>query len=163
MKKLILTLTAIALGFTMSAQSIITEHDTFSDKITRRSPYNASVLGVPLPVTFTQVIKGQDTTTYLGLTTTGSTFTTSRKGVVVLLNNGEKILRNNGKVDMRINSNAQYEYSAFLRIDKDELKAIADNGVKAFKLYIYECNLNITPKWNKKLNKKIQQYATELM
>lgn len=161
MKKLI-TLAALALGFTMSAQSIITEHDTFSDKITRRSPYTYS-FGLPLPVTFTQVIRGQDTTTYLSLQTTGSTFTTSRKGVVVLLNNGEKILRNNEEVDMRINSDARYEYSAFFRIDKDELKAIADNGVKAFKLYIYECNLNITPKYNKKLNKKIQQYAKELL
>ena len=148
MKKSILTLAAVALGFTMNAQSITIEKDKFSDKITKRTPFS-------MPVGFTQVINGQDTVTYFTLETIGYSVAYG-SGTKVLLGNGD-IITNGGDISLRVNSNAQYEYSAFFRIDKQQLKLISQHGVTDYELYVFDGKLS------KRQSEKLKGFALELL
>ncbi len=148
MKKAILTLAVVALGFTMNAQSITIEKDKFSDEITKRTPFS-------LPVGFTQVINGQDTTTYFTLSTIGYS-PAYGSGTKVLLGNGD-IITDGREISLRVNSSAQYEYSAFFRINKQQLKLISQYGVTDYELYVFEGKLS------KLQNNKLKQFALELL
>ena len=148
MKKSILTVAMVGAMFGAQAQSITIEKDKFSDKITKYTPFS-------IPVGFTQVISGTDTTTYLSLETIGYSVAYG-SGTKVLLGNGD-VITNGGDIDLDVNSNAQYEYSAFFRINKQQLKAIAENGITDYELYVFDGKLN------ERQNNKLKQFALELL
>ncbi|MDF2552852.1 MAG: hypothetical protein K0R77_2127 [Chryseobacterium sp.] len=99
--------------------------DKFTGKIVKYSPLLD-------PVAFTK-----DNGYYLSLKTYGSTPVVDGTGVIILLTNGQKIKKNT-KIDVEVSDSGNYEYSAFIPLNKNDIALLSKYVVDDFKLYIFE-------------------------
>ena len=145
MKKL-LTLVAVLLATIATAQeyskkelkainagieSLTKDYDEFDDKTTWRSPLLKSI-------SFTKVKNKSETVTYIRISTNGSTINVGIKGLTVIFEDGSRFERPAAEINSRSARGAGWEYSAFERINEEDLNLFATKKVKAYKLYIYK-------------------------
>lgn len=78
------------------------------------------------------------------------------KGVIILFENDLRIDRPEIEIDVDATSNG-YSYSAFIDLSTDEMNIIANNQMTDFKLYIYDCTVNVFKR------KKYMKYASCLL
>lgn len=81
----------------------------------------------------------------------GSTINVNITGVIILLNNGDKIERPEAKIDSKVSRNGSgYTYSAFISLSPAEIEKLSQNIITDVRLYIYDSTI--------KKGKKLQEY-----
>jgi len=147
MKKLVLVLFSIySLTQVSFAQEIKTDKyckkiDVEVDKFNGETKYQTPILKQlgKKQIFFTKIIKNGEETVYMNISTNGSTPSTGN-GVTILLDNGEKIEKNT-KTDVRVNSNAQFEHSAFFRLTKADIDLLKKHNITDTKIYVFEMSI----------------------
>lgn len=103
------------------------------DKFTGDTTYRTPVLK---PVKFIKVKSQGTERVYMSLRIIGATSSTG-KGVTLLLENGSKIEKAI-KTDVKVNSSAQYEHSAFFQLTDEDIQLLKKYNLKDFRLYIFD-------------------------
>ncbi|MGB1218367.1 MAG: hypothetical protein ACPG4W_01165 [Flavobacteriales bacterium] len=110
--------------------------DVEVDKFNGETKYQTPLLK---QIGFTKIIKDGEEIVYMSIRTIGSTPSTG-KGVIILLDNGEKIEKN-VDTDVRVNSNAQFEHSAFFRLTKSDIELLKKHNITDTRLYIFDMKI----------------------
>mgnify|MGYP006141500169 CR=1 FL=1 len=161
MKKILFTLTLSLLTIISFAQKknkyakdIKVTTDKFDDSSTWRSPSFGKGIAATTKeqVSFIKVKKDGNISTYISLTTYGSTLNVNLKGATILFTDGEKIEFPNAEIDVEA-TEVSWEYSAFIRISEEDLDKLIDKDMDTFRLYIYDGY------FGKKKRKKIRGWA----
>lgn len=109
--------------------------DKFTQDITFRSPISEGI-------SFIRVKKGSSMNTYLSIRVHGSTVNVDGKGVILLLDNGNKIQKPDEKIDVEVSSNGSgYTYSAFINLNESDIALLTQNKLTDVRLYIYDGNV----------------------
>ena len=144
MKKLLLILLCLPfIGFGQDnaddyCRCISKEIDKFDDIITYRSPFSSSI-------SFTKIIdkNTNSESTYIYISVVGYTVNTSIKGVKILLENNQKLSWPEADVDVDVNYNAEYVYSSFIKLNKNEISKLKENHITDVRLYIYDKKIEL--------------------
>jgi len=75
----------------------------------------------------------------MSLTTIGSTPSTG-EGVIILLENGQKITKNI-ETSVDVNDNAQYEHSAFISLTNTDIELLKQYEMTDARLYIFDMKI----------------------
>ncbi len=110
--------------------------DVEVDKFNGEAKYRTPLLK---QIGFTKIIKNGEEIVYMSIRTIGSTPSTG-EGVIILLDNGEKIEKN-VDTDVRVNSNAQFEHSAFFRLTKADIELLKKHNITDTRLYIFDMKI----------------------
>lgn len=114
---------------------IIIKPDKFTGDTTYYSSYD--------DVMFIKIKKSNDVVKYfMRLKTTGLTANVNLHGVIVLLENGNKIVKENAEVKVDVNDDAEYVYTSFFELSIDELDLLINNNITDYRLYIYDTTLS---------------------
>ncbi len=130
-------------------EDIDMEKDKFNGEVTYRTPFGNQ--GINL----TKIKKNNVTNYYLSVSVDGSTLNVGTKGAYVLFDNGKKISRPNESIDVDSNIgtySSGWEYSAFIKLNQEDIKLLKNNKITDVKLYIYQNEVS------KNTSIKIQQY-----
>ena len=143
MKKLVLVLFAIysmsQVAFAQEIKKIdkyCKKIDVTVDKFNGETKYRTPLLK---QISFIKYIKEGKETIYMSIRTIGSTPSTG-EGVTILLDNGEKIEKN-VDTDVSVNSNAQFEHSAFFRLTKADIELLKKHNITDTRLYIFDMKI----------------------
>lgn len=113
-------------------KSIETTTDKFDGKSTSRSEYSEGIA-------FIKITKDNSSYIYMSVNEIGSTINVGKKGLILLLENGNKIDRPNADIDVKVNNGGNgYVYSAFIELTEAEIKLIVENKITDNRLYIYD-------------------------
>tara|TARA_B100001250_G_scaffold407858_1_gene429319 strand:+ start:77 stop:586 length:510 start_codon:yes stop_codon:yes gene_type:complete len=162
MKKILFTITLSCLTIISFAQKknkyakdIKVSTDKFDGNTTWKSPSFGKGIAATTaePVQFIKVKENNTITTYLSLTTHGSTLNMGKQGVIVLFTDGDKIEFPNAEIDTEVGPSSFWKYSAFVKINNEELNKFIDKDLDDFRLYIYNSYIS------KKKKKKIRGWA----
>lgn len=129
--------------------SIYRKVDKFDGTVTFTSP-------ILNQITLYKVIKDNNVFYYMRLKCLGSTMNVMEKGVTILFENDLRIDRPEIEIDVDATSDG-YSYSAFIDLSIEEMNIIANNQMTDFKLYIYDCIVNVFKR------KKYMKYANCLL
>ena len=110
--------------------------DVTVDKFNGETKYRTPFLK---QISFIKYIKEGKETIYMSIRTIGSTPSTG-EGVTILLDNGEKIEKN-VDTDVSVNSNAQFEHSAFFRLTKADIELLKKHNITDTRLYIFDMKI----------------------
>jgi|SaaInlStandDraft_2_1057019.scaffolds.fasta_scaffold31678_1 hypothetical protein len=110
--------------------------DVTVDKFNGETKYRTPLLK---QISFIKYIKEGKETIYMSIRTIGSTPSTG-EGVTILLDNGEKIEKN-VDTDVSVNSNAQFEHSAFFRLTKADIELLKKHNITDTRLYIFDMKI----------------------
>ena len=110
--------------------------DVTVDKFNGETKYRIPLLK---QISFIKYIKEGKETIYRSIRTIGSTPSTG-EGVTILLDNGEKIEKN-VDTDVSVNSNAQFEHSAFFRLTKADIELLKKHNITDTRLYIFDMKI----------------------
>ena len=110
--------------------------DVTVDKFNGETKYRTPLLK---QISFIKYIKEGKETIYMSIRTIGSTPSTG-EGVTILLYNGEKIEKN-VDTDVSVNSNAQFEHSAFFRLTKADIELLKKHNITDTRLYIFDMKI----------------------
>ena len=111
--------------------------DVTVDKFNGETKYRTPLLK---QISFIKYIKEGKETVYMSIRTIGSTPSTG-EGVTILLDNGEKIEKN-VDTDVSVNSNAQFEHSAFFRLTKADIELLKNHNITDTRLYIFDMQIS---------------------
>lgn len=106
------------------------------DKFTGETKYTTPLLQ---QISFIKYIDSSDTVVYMSISTIGSTPATG-EGVIILLENGEKITKNT-ETDVSVNYNAQFEHSAFFRLTREDIELLKEHNITDTRLYIFDMEI----------------------
>ena len=106
------------------------------DKFTGETRYRTPLLK---QIHFIKYIKNGEEKTYMMISTIGSTPATG-KGVILLLENGEKITKNI-ETNVSVNTNAQFEHTAFFSLNKNDIELLKKYNVTDTRLYIFDMEI----------------------
>lgn len=112
-------------------KDIETKTDKFSGETTASSDYSEGIK-------FLKITKNGSSKIYMAINETGSTLNVGEKGLILLLENGNKIERPNAKIDVDTGSGRNYVYSAFIELTEKEVDLIINNPITDDRLYIYD-------------------------
>ena len=160
----LLTIISFAQKKNKYAKDIKISVDKFDGTTTWNSPYASKIYGqiTSERVSFTKIKEDEGIATYLSLEASGSTLNISKKGVIILFTDGEKIEFPNAKIETEAGgsgSGGRWGYSAFVRISDEELDKFITKDIDAFRLYIYDSNVTPYPEKVKKKRKQIRGWA----
>lgn len=133
MKKIALYVLLIFCPFLIYAQecNIRKEVDKYEDQTTFRTEYNGFIGGI-------KYLENGKVTYYLSLRCKGSTVSVNVKGVKVLLQNKQVLNFPNAEVDIEVDDEGGYEYSAFIPLNESQAKLLSIFEITDFRLYIYD-------------------------
>lgn len=80
---------------------------------------------------------------YLILRTSGSTLNVSKKGVIILFEDGSKLQKPELKVNASSSSGYGWEYSAYLKLTQNDIEILKKKNISKFRLYIYDDTVNV--------------------
>lgn len=112
-------------------KDIETTTDKFNGETTASSDYSEGIK-------FLKITKNGSSKIYMAINESGSTLNVGEKGLILLLENGNKIERPNAKIDVDTGSGRNYVYSAFIELTKKEIDLIINNPITDDRLYIYD-------------------------
>jgi hypothetical protein len=115
----------------VECDEIITAYDKFENDSTYKTSY-------AYDVQFLKHVNNNQETFYLSLRTIGHTVVVDGKGVIILLANNKRIERKDVDIEVRVDGDANYEYSAFIRLTSEELSLLRENEITDYRLYIYD-------------------------
>jgi hypothetical protein len=110
------------------------------DKFTGETTYRTPVLD---RISFTKVIGNNDSTIYMSLKSYKGTVNFNVQGVVILFKDGSKLEFPSEKIDVRIDGryydqSIRYQYSAFIRLNEQDIEKLKIAEITDFRLYIYD-------------------------
>tara|TARA_B110000879_G_C10688180_1_gene324365 strand:- start:21 stop:410 length:390 start_codon:yes stop_codon:yes gene_type:complete len=108
--------------------------DKFEGDTTYTSPYKSGYLDLVHFIKVNEVV-------YMSLKAPGSTPNVGKEGVVVLLENGDKIEKPEAKIDVDVNAAAGYDYTAFFTLDKSDIEKLKASPITDLRLYIYDAKI----------------------
>lgn len=125
------------------------------DKFTGEKTFNTTYLA---PIVLIKNVKDNDTTYYVAVNMEKSSSNYDASGVYILFQNGDKIIKEDQKVNCKYSSTIdKYNFTAFFRIDYDDLKKFVTSPITDFKLYVYEDSIG------KGNGNRIMEYAKCLL
>ena len=133
---LIITINQITFSQEIKTEKYCKKIEVELDKFNGETKYSTPLLN---QISFTKIIRKGETVVYMRIRTIGLTPSTG-EGVIILLDNGEKITKN-VKTSVTVNSDAQYEHSAFLSLTKDEIELIKAHEITNVRLYIFDIGI----------------------
>ena len=133
----IITLTQFSFSQDLKTEKYCKKIKVEVDKFNGEVKYSTPILK---QISFLKFVENGESTTYMRISTIGSTASTG-EGVTLLLENGEKITKNI-ETDVRVNSNAQFEHSAFFRLTKDDIVLLKKHNITDTRLYIFDMKIN---------------------
>lgn len=116
--------------------------DKFTGEVKLSTPYHHGKYYELNKIIYHKVISGLDTTCYMSLRTGGPSLKVSQVGVIILLSNGDRISLPDEKIDCDPGYGGYWEYSVFLRLDKELIKKLSESEITDFRLYIYDATFN---------------------
>lgn len=120
-------------------KKINVEVDKFNGETTYRTPIISLLSSGIKQILFSKIIKGGQEKIYMSINTIGFTPSTGN-GVIILLDNGKKIEKD-VETDVRVNSNAQYEHSAFFLLTKADIELLKKHNITDTRLYIFDMKI----------------------
>ena len=111
--------------------SITKKVDKFEDEVKYSTRFNKLIRGL-------KYVEGEEVSFYLSLTCYGSTLNVREQGVKILLENGQKLNFPDIEIDVELSESGNYEYSAFIPLNDENVKVLAESRITNYKLYIYE-------------------------
>ena len=123
--------------------------DKFTNEVTYRSPLLEDL-------NFTKFVKNDNIVYYLSCNTIGSTVVVDGKGVILLLDNGEKIEWPEEKIDVKVRG-GNYVYSCFIRLSSEDIAKLQQNNISDFRLYIYDNKVENSEKYKQYINCMVNQ------
>jgi|GEM_PF-1646090 len=106
--------------------------DKFDDKITYYSPSVGKIsLGKSIG-------EKEDGSIYMFLVANSSQFSTSKKGLIILFDDGTKISKPNESIRVKMGKGKYFDYKATIKITEEEIKLFKEKIVTDFRLYIYD-------------------------
>ena len=124
--------------------------DKFNNEVTYRSPLLEDL-------NFTKFVKNDNIVYYLSCNTIGSTVVVDGKGVILLLDNGEKIEWSEEKIDVKVSSGGNYVYSCFIRLSSEDIAKLQQNNISDFRLYIFDNKVENSEKYKQYINCMVEQ------
>ncbi len=97
-----------------------------------------------------KIKKGEKSNIYLSIKAIGYSLNTSAKGVILLLDNNQKIERPEQKIDVKYASVSNYSYSTLIKLTENEIELLVKNAITDSRLYIYDSQY--------RFSKKISEY-----
>tara|TARA_Y100000768_G_scaffold385591_1_gene372025 strand:- start:838 stop:1344 length:507 start_codon:yes stop_codon:yes gene_type:complete len=97
--------------------------------------YSTPILDV---ISFSKYVNSNLDGTYLSVQLSESYLTTGGKGLTLLLENGEKITWDDEDIDVDVGYSSRWTYSAFTRLNFNQIKLLRTYKVTDVKLYIFE-------------------------
>ncbi len=124
------------------AKEVTVSIDKFDSKTTWSTGGDADYTNVQSKgeaVSFYKVKEKKEdfTNTYLSLKTNSSTLLVLKKGVIILFTDGEKIEFPREEIDVKAIDEG-WQYSAFIRIDEEDLDKLINKSIDSFRLYIFD-------------------------
>lgn len=112
------------------------ETDKFTNDITHRSPYIEGVSVI-------KSIKGDKARIYLAVNEIGSTLNVGKKGLILLLEGGQKIDKPDADLDVKVNKGGSgYVYSAFVELTLSDISLLTKYSITDNRLYVYDGTIN---------------------
>lgn len=108
--------------------------DKYDGKITINSPLSKDVVLI-------KVIKNNQVSYYLSLSTIGRTLNIGKYGVNLIFKDGTK-WNKQAKIDVETHSGGSWKYSAFIKLNSQDLKLFSNKYIDSFRLYIYDNERN---------------------
>lgn len=105
-----------------------------NDKFTSERIYRTPLLE---PIAFEKRINKTLVQYYLILSTVGST-ASKGQGVIILLENGEKLIKSIVQTTVRVNSNAKFVHSASILLTSTDISKLQKFKITDFRVYIYD-------------------------
>ena len=130
-----LSFNTIAQSLPKACKKITRELDDFSGEVILSTPY-----GWNMPV-ITKVIDGESEVIYFTLYANGLTLNVGEKGVIMLLDNGDRITRPEAKIDVDAQENG-WRYSAMFRLTDEEVETLSNTTINKFQLYVYDMTIH---------------------
>lgn len=114
-------------------RQIIEKTDKFTNEKSIWSPMFQGIV-------FFKTIKN-GTHYYMQLRLDGSTLSTNKKGLILLLSDNKRIERPEADVDVGVSKvSGYYSYSTIIELNDDERKLLTENDITDARLYIYDAN-----------------------
>ena len=86
----------------------------------------------------TKVVIGSKEQYYLSLDTRGATLTVDKKGVKIILSNGQALDFPDAEISVDVAGGTGYTYSAFIAIDQATISLLQKYAVVKWRVYIYD-------------------------
>lgn len=118
---------------------IYSKHDDFENK---DYYYTANKLyGSTFPAQMMKVVSKKSSVYYLSLYSYGKTASVNEKGVIIILENGQKLNFATEKISENIRG-GEFEYNAFITLTTNQLKILKTHSIKKWRLYVYDNELS---------------------
>lgn len=140
MKYLLLLFIIALISINAIAQcgSIKKEIDKFTGKTTYYSP-------ILKRLSYTKIITSKDTVIYANVHAPSLSYMSGR-GITFLLDNGEKLYFDE-EIKVSVNSNAQYENSAFFRLSDSDIETLLIHKIIDIRIYVIDFKLTSPDKF----------------
>lgn len=113
-------------------KDITTKTDKFNGEVRSSSEISEGIK-------FLKVDRKDGTSTvYMRITEPGKTLNVGIKGVTLLLENGNRIEKPNAEIEVQSVTGANYAYTAFFELTKQDIKLLIENPITDNRLYIYD-------------------------
>lgn len=131
-------------SISVSCNDIEEVHDKFNGKITYMSPEADGI-------TFIKVKDGNDTTLYIHVAIVGYSLTVDRQGVILLLQNDNRIEKPTADINVKVNTHGSgYRYIAMEELTEKDVELLSKNEITDDRLYLHDGVI--------KEGKKLQEY-----
>lgn len=111
-------------------RKIKTEKDKFSGEIKSKSPGKEGI-------TFIKVDKEGETSLFMMIKESGTTENVGMKGLIILLENGEKIDKPEAPIEFDVEGK-NYVYSAFVELTREDVQKLLKSPMTYNRLYVYD-------------------------
>lgn len=139
MKKLILLVVILTAGLNSYGQidsTVCNDLEKTFDEFTNTVYYSALV-GKNRPTFVHKSIHEKKTTYTLTFNVYGSTLNVGKKGLIILMENGEKLNFPEAKIDVEAGKNG-WDYSASVELSVLQVIYLAKNKISKYRLFIYD-------------------------
>lgn len=106
--------------------------DKFTDKVTYNSPINEDI------ILYKVYDKGIESI-FMRISVYGSTVNVNKTGVIILLENGEKVEKPNAEIKTEVSKFSKgYSYSTFIKLEEKDIEKLIQSPITDVRLYIYD-------------------------
>lgn len=119
--------------------------DKFTNDTTYRSPNKS--------LTLVKIKSKQKIEIYFSTTTWASTLNVGKEGLIILLENGNKIEKPTAKIDTEVSKMRMggYEYTVFIRLNNEDISKLLESVITDIRLYIYDKSIKDGEKYREYL------------
>lgn len=107
-----------------------------TDKFTNKTTFSSPVLN---PISYVKTVIEEEVHTYIKIDVIGITANVSKKGVIILFEDGSKINKPDVDVNAQVNKGGDgFLYTAFFELNKEEIDILSQKNITDVRLFIYD-------------------------